>query len=128
HQDALFGFHPEPHASLRMVEPHGFQNYAVKFHAAFIQVIKMLLSLHFGQADREIRRIHLIFESVLQTAQPAGAVEAELTVRVVVQRTEKRKPLDVVPMEMRDENVRRDGAFLELAAQRLPQNSKPRAA
>ena len=89
-----------------MIEPQGFQTCAVKFHAAFTQVTKMLLGLHFSQADRKVRRIHLIFERAFQAAHPAGAVEAELTVRVVVERAEKWKPLDVVPMEVRDENMR----------------------
>src|SRR5580693_4123185 len=52
-------------------------------------------------------------------------LEAVLT--VVVKRAEKRNSLNVVPMEMRNENVGRNGTPVELVAQGLSQHAEARA-
>src|SRR5262249_9365072 len=108
HQRPLTGFHTETHAALGMIQPHRPDGDAAYLRAAGFEVVEMPLSLHLTHVYRNIRGGHLLFHDLLQTAGPAGGMEEKLVTGVVVQRTEKRNPLNMVPMKMRDKDMCRN--------------------
>ena len=65
---------------------------------------------------------------MLQLASAAGGVEKEMIIAAVVERQKKWDALDVVPMKMRQKDVRAQGLAVELFSKLLAQNAKTRAA
>ena len=107
--DLAFSFHAEAQAALRMVEPHGLDGTAFKLGAAFVDSTELAMRGHITHVDREIWVGHLLFKSLLQATGAAGRVKNERALAIVIQRREKRDALDVVPVKVREKNVRVDG-------------------
>src|SRR5205085_7602174 len=105
-ENALVSLNAESQASLRMVQPHGLDDAIVKCDAVFFNVIEVAMRGHLCHVDREVRIGHLLFDRALQSAAAAGRVEEEVIVRICIKRKKERDALDVVPMEMREEDVR----------------------
>ena len=128
-QNAIFGLQTEPHASLRVIQVRRFDLNAVSHvEAAIFDVVKAPGRLHMVEIHGEVRRSHLLGHDLLQAPRPAGGVEDELAVGIVIQRTEKRHALDVVPMKVRYEDMRSEGAVDEFALQRVSQHAEAGAA
>ena len=111
-----------------MVQPHGLHDGVVKRDAVFLDIVKIAVRRHFRHVHREIRVRHLLFDGALQAAAAAGGVKEEVIVPALVQRPEEGDALDVVPVKMRDEDVRVDGLAAEFGAQRLAQIAEAGAA
>src|SRR5258708_7132759 len=94
----------------------------------FLDVAEATLSPHFTGIHREIRRRHLFFHHGLQAADAPGRVKNKRILRVFVQRSKKRNSLNMVPVEVRDENVRRDRFPVRLTLQLLPEAAEARSA
>ncbi len=128
-QNAFFGFEAESHASLRMIQPRGFDPGAIGHgQASIVDVVEVELRLDLVEVDGEIRRGHLFGHYLLETTRATGRVEYELAAGVFIQRPEKRHALNVVPVEMRNKNVRGERVLGELAFQFAPQHAESRAA
>ena len=95
-----------------------------KLNRAWLQFVEGLMCLHFADVDGKIRRRHLLIHHPLQAAVLAGRVEHEPVCGVVIKRPKKWDALDVIPMEVRNKNVRSDGAIFEFAMQLLSQRAK----
>ena len=65
------------------------KRYIAQLDAAFVQIVKILVGLHFGQAYGKIGCGHLLFEHPLQTARPARTMKLETVLAVVVKRAER---------------------------------------
>src|ERR1700733_4386753 len=129
HQHAFFRFDPESQAPLRMIQPRGLDADAV-FHvdASVFDIAKTALRAHLVEIHRKVRRRHLLGHHLLNVASPSGRMKVELALGIVVKRPEKRHALNVVPMKMRDENMRRKRALAKLALQFVPEYTESRAA
>src|SRR5580704_963621 len=86
------------------------------------------MGLHFGEAHGKVRCSHLLFQHPLQAASSARRMKMKTVLGVVIERTKKRNPLNVVPMKVGEENVGRNRTAVELMAQRLSQHPKSGAA
>src|SRR6185312_4865520 len=69
------------------------------------QVVEAALRLHLAHINGEVGRRHLLFHHPLQSASAARGVERKTVFRVLVERTEKRDALNVVPVKMGDKDV-----------------------
>src|SRR5208337_1905944 len=128
-EDSVFGFEAEAHASLRMVEPRGLHLDAVfKRDASTLDVAKIAARFHLADIHREIGRGHLIGQDLFEAAHPAGALEEEAALRICIQRAEEWHALNMVPMKVRNEDVRGKGAVAELALQLLTEHAESGAA
>ena len=103
------------------------QGHVAQLDATFPQIVKALLGLHFSQAHGKVRRSHLLFEHPFQAAGPARTMKLKTVLPVVVQGTEERNSLNVVPMKMGDENVGGNRTAIELAAEGMSQHAEARA-
>jgi len=70
----------------------------------------------------------LLDHNLFQAARAAGGMEEELTLWAVVQGTEKRHPLNVIPMKVRDEDVGGKWLWAELTLQCMAEHTESRAA
>jgi hypothetical protein len=116
----------ESEAALRMMEPFRLQGAVIELHLAFFDAEELAFRGHLAHVHREVGIGHLAFDRVLQAAIAAGGMEVERVPVVLVERAEERDTLDVVPMEMRDEDVRlygRLGRVRELG-EMLAENTK----
>src|SRR5215469_126993 len=111
----LLGLEAVPHAPLRMVEPRGFERHLLQAHLAFFNLIEIALCLHLGGVNRKIWGGHLLLNHSLQAACPIRCVEQKTTLSLIIERPEERNTLDVIPMKMRNEDVRQDRTAVELA-------------
>src|SRR5216683_192908 len=126
-QHAIFGFHPEAHAALRVIEPRGLNLDSVfQVQPATIDVVKLLLRLHLAEIDGEVGGGHLLVHYLLQAADAARAMKKKLAVGTVIQWTKEWNALDVVPVKVRNEDVSGQGELLlsKFVLQLLPQNAK----
>ena len=80
------------------------------------------------EVDGKVGRGHLLGHDLLEAASAAGRVEDEVAVWTVVEGAEERHALDVVPVEMRNENVRGKGTRTEFVAQFAAQHAEAGAA
>jgi len=76
----------------------------------------------------KVRRRHLIRKNLFQVADAAGALKQKPVLRIGIQRPEERHALNVVPMKMRNENVRGKRTVAEFALQLPAEHAKAGAA
>src|SRR5437868_12644382 len=74
---------------------------------------------HLAHIDREVRIRHLLLDRPLQSSRAARRVKEEVILRRIIERSEERYTLEVVPVEVRDEDVRVKGFSGELLAELL---------
>src|SRR6185312_3925210 len=94
-----------------MMEPFGLNGAVVEVHAAFFNAEELAFRGHLAHVHRKVGIGHLAFNRILQTAIAAGGMEVERVAVILVKRAEERNSLNMVPMEMRDENVRLYGCL-----------------
>ena len=112
-----------------MVQPRGLDLDAFAHgQASVLDVVEITLRLHLVKVDGKIRRSHLLGKHLLEAAGLGGGVEGELTVGTVVQGPEKWHALNVVPVEMRNKNMRGKRPVGELAFEFVPQYAEAGAA
>src|ERR1041385_984905 len=75
------------------------------------------MRFHLPQINREVGGRHLLFQYLFQLPIAARTVQEKAAFRLFIQRAKERKALDVVPMEVRDKNMRDDGPVYEFFAQ-----------
>src|SRR5579864_9646548 len=128
-QHAFFGFEAKSHAALRVVEPCGLDLDAVAHgQASIFDIVEVALGFHLVEVDRKIGRSHLLGKNLLQPALAPEGVKDKLAAGTVVERPKKGHALDVVPMEMRNEDMRGEAPVAELALQFVPQHAESGAA
>jgi len=94
-----------------MVEPLGVDGAMVKGDTAFANVGELAVRRHLVHLDGKIGIGHLLFQRGLQAARLVGRVEDEGVIAVAIKRREKRDALNVVPVKVREKNVRGDRVF-----------------
>jgi hypothetical protein len=93
----------------RMVEIAGGDAHRVQVEHAFRQLVVPDGRGELAQRDRKVRALHLAAQDLLQRATDlARRIDVPLAARHE-QRGEERKPLDVVPVGMGDQQVAADG-------------------
>src|SRR5262249_25901126 len=123
----VLGFDTETEAALRMIEPLGVDHAIVESQAAFLDVAKLAACRHLIHVHRKIWIRHLFFERALEPARPAGGMKDERTALALIQRREEGNALNVVPMKVREENVRVERLAVGFLLQLLAQIAKPGA-
>src|SRR5271155_1186285 len=86
------------------------------------------MRLHLIDFHGKVRRRHLIAQDLFQAASAVGALKKEPVLRVGIQRTEKRHALNVVPVKVRNEDVRGKRLFPKLTLQLLAEHAESRTA
>src|SRR5262249_36471486 len=88
---------------------------------------KLAACRHLIHVHRKIWIRHLFFERALEPARPAGGMKDERTALALIQRREEGNALNVVPMKVREENVRVERLAVGFLLQLLAQIAKPGA-
>lgn len=119
----------KPHAALRVIEPLGlYCNAIAEGNFAGFQVVEVANRAHLAEINREVWGSHLFFHDLLKSAGPSGRMEDEAVGRVFVEWPEEGDALDVVPVEMRHENVSGYRLVLEFGIQLATECADSRAA
>ena len=128
-KDAIFRFHAEPEASLRMIEVGSLDlDTVLHVEVAVFDIVEAAAGFHVIKVHREIRRSHLLRHDLFEAPCAGGGMEIKAAIGIVVQRTKKGHALDVVPVKVRNENVSRESALAELALERVAEHAKSGAA
>src|ERR1700683_1688046 len=128
-ENSIFGFDAKSHATLRMVQPRRLQLDAI-FHrdAAGFDIVEVTMRRHLIEPHGKVRRSHLIGQDLLETASSRGTLKEKTVLRVGIQRTEERHPLNVIPMKVRDEDVGGKWLVAEFSLQLLAEHAESGAA
>src|SRR2546425_301053 len=91
------------------------------------ELLNLQVGWHLSQANREERAFHLAAQYPLQPLARAFVAQNAKMVLRSVNRQEKRQPLDMVPMRVRQEQRQVQRPLVKLSNQRLPQRAQSRA-
>ena len=114
------------HADPRVVHEHRGHVDLSDLKLAFLQLGHVDVSGHVPHTDRKIRAFHLRGQSGMESFTRTFVSEDPHLVLRTVGRNEKREPLDVIPVRMRNQQGQVDGLVVEFLRQR--QTERPDAA
>src|SRR5438270_1231648 len=100
------------------------------FHgqASVFDVVEVEFGFHLVEIHRKVRRRHLLGHDLLKAASARGGMKNEFAVRAVVERTKEGHALDVIPMKVRDENMRGERLLGEFLFKCMAQHAESSAA
>src|ERR1700682_729112 len=100
----------------------------IEVHAVFVDVVKLALGQHFVHVHGKVRVGHLLFNGALRPSRAVRRVKKERAVLARIKRSKKRDALNVVPVEVRQENMRGDRSAVAFLNQLLAQVKEAGAA
>jgi hypothetical protein len=112
-----------------MIQPLGLhRNSVAEGNFASLKVVEIANRAHLAEVNGKVRRGHLLFHDSLKGAGSTGGMKNEAAVAVVIEWPEERDALDVIPVEMRNENVSGYWLVLEFGIELATECAESRAA
>src|SRR4029434_10915964 len=108
-----------------MIHKRRFHLYFPDIEFEAFQLRKFDMSRHFLHRNREVRALHLNRKSRFQSLPWPFKSQNSHPIPLIVRRREKWKPLDVIPVRMRDQNSDVNRMSFELFPQLLSKSPNP---